>query len=396
MNQQRRNACILLGGLAVILGIGAVDASADVTGSFTTHIVMMPAGDQSPASEVGMLEFDLQNEIDLSLVVSGFRTTFHGHFGLAGVEDVILTMSVLIGSLDVETQMVFGRFDDDDTIPDKDQISFIKKRVTTAFNFGGVTLKNLAIFEDTNFPQTPEHAFGDVMTISGQTISGVSIKAQSGICADTTPNAIKKHTWSFSVVPECHQEPKPDLLYTYEKLTINGIPISSSITGKAVVECIQVQACELTQTILVSGGIVPLSATFTIEDLFTFSFGTATLTFSSGPGSLSVTFDDTGDISQIGVQLAPTINPDTNPATLDIDGNVEPGAGLTSGSIGIEVTRGLLTFEADANFTDGPPATFDGVDFSVDATIDFVEIEATLAFEPGQMVEIESFWTVNF
>ena len=396
MNPQRLHVLILFCAFALFVGIGSVSAQADVTGDFTTHIVMIPAGEQTPSSEVGMLEFDLQNEINLSLVISGFRTTFHGHFGLAGVEDMILTMAVLIGSLDLETQMVFGRFDNDDTIPDKEQLTFIKKRVTTTFNFGGVTLKNLAIFEDTNFPQTPELAFGDVMTISGQTTSGVSIEAQSGICADTTTNAIKKHTWSFSVVPECHQEPKPELAYTYEKLTISGIPISAGMTGKAVIECIQVQACELTQTILVSGGVVPLSATFTIEDLFTFTFGTATLTFSSGPGSLAITFDDTGQISLIVVRLAPTINPDTNPATLNVFGNVQPGEGLTSGSIGIEVTRGPLTFEADANFSEGPPASFSGVDFSVDATIDLLEVEATLSFEPGEMVEIESFWTVSF
>ena len=396
MNHQRLNGLLILFCVALIVGLWPTSARADVTGNFTTHIVMMPVGEQSPSSEVGMLEFDLQNEINLSLVISGFRTVLHGHFGLAGPEDVILTLAAVMGSLDLETQMVFGRFDNDDTVPDKAQLSFIKKRVTATLNFGGVTLKNLAIFEDTNFPQSPEYAFGDVMTISGQTTSGVSIEAQSGICADATTNSIKKHTWSFSVVPECHQEPKPDLLYTYEKLTISGIPIAAGITGKAVIECIQVQACELTQTILVSGGIVPLSATFTVEDLFTFKFGSATLTFSSGPGSLAVTFDDTGEISLIVVRLAPTINPDTNPATLNVDGIVQPGEGLTSGSIGIEVTRGLLTFEADANFSDGPPASFDGVDFSVDADIDFVEIEATLSFEPGQMVEIESYWTVNF
>ena len=396
MNQQRQRVFILLFSVVVFLGVWVAPAQADVTGSFTVHVVMMPAVEQTPTSEIGMLEFDLQNEINLSLVVSGFRTTFHGHFGLAGVEDMILTMAVLIGSLDLETQLVFGRFDDDDAIPDKEQLAFIKKRLTTTFNFGGVTLKNLAIFEDTNFPQSPQYAFGDVMTISGQTTSGVSIEAQSGFCADTTSNSIKKHTWSFSVVPECHQEPKPDLLYTFEKLTINGIPIAPSITGKSVVECIQVQACELSQTVLVSGGVVPLSATFTIEDLFTFSFGTATLTFRSGSGSLSLTFDGAGEIDNVSITLGPTINPDTNPATLNVDGSLEPGVGLVDGAIGIEVTRGLITFEADANFSDGPPATFEGVDFSVDATIDLLEVEATLSFEPGELVQIESFWTVNF
>ncbi len=373
-----------------------MSAAGDVTGDFTTHVVMMPVAEQSPASEVGRLEFDLQNEINLSLVVSGFRATVHGHFGLAGLEDVILTLGVTVGNLNVASQLVFGRFDDDDTIPDKDQPSFIKQRVTSTFNFGGVSLENLAIVEDTNFPQSPAYAFGDVFTISGQTTSGVSIEAQSGICADASTNSIKKHSWTFSVVPECHQEPKPNLVYNFEKLTISGIPIASDITGKAVVECVQVQACELTQTILVSGGVVPLSATFTIEDLFRFQFESVTLTFSSGPGTLSVTLDDAGDISLIAVRLGPTINADTNPATLNVAGSVEPGEGVTSGSIGIEVTRDFLDFEAEATFADGPPAEFDGVEFGVDATLKPLEIEATLSFNPDEMVEVESFWTVTF
>jgi len=396
MKQRRFNGLLILISAALIVGIGAVSAAADVTGDFTTHIVMMPVGEQSPASEIGRLEFDLQNEINISLAVSGFRSTFHGHFGLAGLEDVILTMAAMIGNLNVESQLVFGRFDDDDTVPDKDRPSFIKQRVTTAFNFGGVTLENLAIFEDTNFPQSPAYAFGDVFTISGQTTSGVSVEAQTGICVDTDVNSIKKHTWSFSVVSACHQEPKPDLLYTYEKLTVNGIPIAPEITGRAVIECVQVQACELTQTILVAGGVVPVSATFTIQDLFTLELGTLQLRLTSGPGSLSVSFSDLGEIDSIAIDLAPTINADTNPATLSIDADLDPGAGLTDGAIGIEVTRDFLNFTADASFEDGPPADFDGVEFGVDAEFAPIELEATLTYTPGEMVKIESFTTVTF
>ncbi len=401
MVPQRLFGITIITAICAFVSMLSVDGHADVTGSFTTHIAVSPQvlteEGQTPSSEIAPLFFDLQNEMNVSVILSGFNTTLHTHFGLAGLEDAILKFGVTIGSMDWQSELVFGRFDNDDTIPDKSDPSFIKQRVTTTFTVGGATLKSLAIFEDTNFPQTPEFAFGDVITISGQTASGITVRSRTGFCANRSANAIKKHTWTFSVAPGCHGEPKPNLVFAFENLTIRGIPIAPSITGKAVVDCVEITDCGMTQTLVVAGGPVPVQATLEWKDLFALSFGSASITFSSGVGSLIIDFDSLGSLSGISVSISPTINPDSNPATLDIDASVTPGQGLTSGSAAIEISRGPYTLEFSAEFGNGPPAQFEEASLGVETSMfGFIDFESTATFSKLSLVTIESFFTINF
>ena len=412
----------------------AFSAQADVTGSFSTHIGVTPQGVQTP-SEVQPLDFDIQNGINITVVISGLSTTLHSHFGLAGVEDVQLTYAATLGALDINGQFVFGRFtgvcqadtsliggDGSQCIPGfrvnnpyplTDDLLFIKKRVNTSISLGGVSFSNLAMFEDVNWPNTlnntthqtsdQEFAFGDVLTLSGQTPSGVSINATTGICASLSPNVIKKHDWQYEVNPDCaasaegNQGTKPELMFDFEKLNISGVPVASGVTASANVTCVQTTKCTMTNTFAFSGmGPVPFSASFIFTDLFSLAFSGADLTISSGPATFVLELDDTGQLTSVDLDLATTLNPDTNPATFTIDSSFTPGVGLSSADVGLSISRSNVDFGITASFAGGPPANFDEVSFSLGTAVGPVDISTSATFGAFGFDSSDTTLTINF
>jgi hypothetical protein len=403
--------------LVAILAVGtfASQSLADVTGSFGTHISIHP---QTTTSEISLIDFDIQNDLNITVVISGLSTTFHTHFGIAGVEDVIVSASATLGALDIQSQLVFGRFAGiclaasgpsclavaNNPIPLNDSLLFIKKRVTMTLSLGGVTFTNLALFEDTTFPetltptayQTQNFAFGDALTVSGQTPSGISISAQTGLCVTRTPNVIKKHSFPYEVNPACATTPKPDILFDFERLTVSGVPLAPGVTGSSVLSCVTITACSFTLTAAVAGGPIPFTANFTFTNLLSLTFGGANLVLSSGAGSLTIGITAAGQIGAVRMLLNATINPDTNPATLVIDARITPGVGLNLAFISLVIERAGLLLGVDATFAGGPPATFSDITFSITVPGSALTLEATMSYETTGSLGGDIYLTVNF
>ncbi len=380
------------------LGFFAVTTKADVTGNFGIHILVIP---QTTASEISPLLIDFQTELNLTYVVSGLSTTFHTHFGIAGVEDIQLTTSATLGALDLTAHLVFGRFAFGSTVPFYDTLHFIKKRVTASVSLGGVTFTNLAVFEDVDafVSQTPAYAFGDMLTVSGQTPSGIGLVFQTAICLENTPNRIKKHVLApNSVNPHCVSQPKPDILFDRETVRIIGVPIAPGVSASATVNCITVSACSFTTAFTFNTPTVPIpfTATFTFTNLTSLTFSGAQLVFTAGAGTLIVTISPTGTIAATAVSINATINPDTNPATLIIEAEIVPGVGLTDAVVVLAVTRLGFTMSATAVFGGGPPATFEEIVFAVDVPGGLVDFSASTIFTLLGLTQGEFFITVNF
>jgi len=298
---------ILAPALLLVAGL-STPAQADVTGTIGAHIAVEPIDDVFP-TETDFLRFDLQSNLTVNVSISGLTTTFHTHFGIAGLEDVIVTSSATLGALNLRNQLVFGRFDFGRTQPFgqssfQDKARFVRNETEVSISLGGVSFSNLAIVEDTLAfkSQSSAVAFGDVITLSGQTPSGISVTAQTGICAEPVASKIKKHNLGeFSVNIFCaapnfaRAVEKPELMFDFERLTFSGIPLASGITANAQIECVKTTACTVDQTINFSGvGPIPFKANFSFTDLFNLSFGGAVLTFSSGPATLDICLDSTG------------------------------------------------------------------------------------------------------
>jgi hypothetical protein len=247
--------------------------------------------------------------------------------------------------------------------------------VTASVSLGGVTFTNLAVIEDVNAfgalagtevggfngvvgpfilqPQSGFYAFGDILTVSGQTPSGVGLTFQTAICMENTPNLIKKHFLApNSLNPECVSFPKPDLLFDFETISITGVPIAAGVTASGTVSCVTITACVLRTSFTFNTPSVPIpfTSTFSFTDLTSLAFSGADLVFNAGAGTLVVSIDPTGTIAATSVTINATLNPDTNPATLIIAGTIVPGTGLTSAVVQLAITRLGFTMSATASF----------------------------------------------
>jgi len=354
---------------------------ADVTGNFGTHLALTP---QTTVSEFAPLNFDVQNELNLTFAVSGLSTTFHTHFGIAGVEDIIVSLSATLGAFDFDLALISGRFPFGSIDPFYNELHFVMQRVVASINLGGVLISNISQYEDTNAFVNPAEAYalGNVIQIEGQTISGITLHLSTGICMQQIPSSIKKHfaISPWSVNPDCATGPNPDLLFDFERVAVVGIPIMAGVFWDTTLNCIQTSACALKNLISLSGTSVPIAFSLTFSDLLNLEFGGAELILSGGVGTLSLELGANGSLGAAKVDVSTVINPDANPATFSIHAVVTPGVGMSEAILDLTVERLGMVFGTKAEWTGGPPALFSGVTFSLNIPADVL---AQVSILPG-------------
>jgi hypothetical protein len=241
--------------------------------------------------------------LTLNVTISGLTFSNSLAYGIAGIEHYIADLATTLGALDLRDEFVFAA-------PYKGALIsagggesfyktisawtfgervgpllFVKKRVTAELTIGGLTLRNLAIFEDVNFPSPYARgiidvngdgqydatdqlfALGDLLTISGETVSGIEVTSMTGFCLDWyyyyyfpkhqllkiyeyARNRIKKKTWNERVEPECAWWAIPaegggyktPILFTKELISIRNIPLPSGITVDSLIAVTPVAA----------------------------------------------------------------------------------------------------------------------------------------------------------
>jgi hypothetical protein len=389
--------CTLAVSLLCAIGIFTATAKADVTGEFVTHISLNP---QSTVSELSIINFDIENELNAEALLSGLATTFHTHFGIAGIEDVIIQLTTTLGVLDLRAMIVLGRFAFGSTSPFYPTLHFIMKKVDASVEIGGVLFSTTAQIQDTKAftSQSSAYAFGDVLKLSGQTPSGVNISSELGLCMQQIPSSIKKHPSlsPYSVNPHCATTPKPDILFDFETMLISGVPLAPNVVGTGFVSCITVGPCSVTTNILVSGGIVPFSIVVSFSNILNLTLGNLALTFFEGPGTLSIILLPNGTIGSINLTLNATLNADTNSASFSLSSAIVPGAGLTNATAQISIQRSALSVTATAVFGGGPPAVLQSVSFDFSAAVGIFVLETDAIFGPSGLITAIIQLTVNF
>lgn len=266
-------------------GFWSYTTKADVTGSFTTWITMQP---QTTSGETTAMDFDFEAELDLTVTISGLAMGHEVTFGVGGIEHYIMTLEATIGALEIKDEFVFatpyynvqtsyfagcGYYGPCFIHPKRGHYGgvrrgtmlFVKKRVAASMSIGGVTFSNLFMLEDTTFPsptatdpgtdyQTQHFAVGDIITIKGETPSGIMVQGITALCADEALfaiypkhellkiiewdyNLIKKKRWLQTVESDCYGFGvdtdggfKPAFAFTKEVLSISNIPLPSGIT----------------------------------------------------------------------------------------------------------------------------------------------------------------------
>lgn len=389
----KRSALIPFVVVALMLG-GWGTVQADIVGNSRVDFAMEPIPctliDEiklDTPCEKTLLMFDIESIIEATLVTDHLSLTTNFAIGIAGLEHTILTLGATIGEIDLISEVWFATpfeaVTDVNNHPNivmipPGKIMFVKKRFTTVVNLGGVTLRNLAMFEDVTFPnpnadygtsdcdgdgnpegtcvngvqtnpatqyQTQSFAFGDLIHLSGQTPSGITVSSEIGVCATRASNSVKKFSAVGSVNPECHSKPKPDLLFDFTSLSISGIPIAPQVTSNAQINCVQISKCSLTNTLSMSGGLpIPISVGFTLTDLFNLRFSNSVaLVLDSGPATINISFSNF-QFSGISLNYASTL--DGRNVTAGLGGNIgiSKGIGITGARLNLSVVSG--TFNA--------------------------------------------------
>ncbi len=230
-----------------------------VTGSFSIHLSLKP----QTTSEKAPFDIDFQAELNLKLAMSGLEFSFASIFGITGIEHAVVNLEADLGTLTIKDEFVFATpFSNRPSpltpgcgppmatgslatglppCPDIVAVGpllFVKKRVTAVIDIGGVTLENLALFEDVHFSaplvslgrvsrrtvitggavprpaadpnkdnkynqQDQRFRFGNILTIKGETPSGIRLTATSAFNADLQRwNCIKKRCFRGTVIEE--------------------------------------------------------------------------------------------------------------------------------------------------------------------------------------------------
>jgi hypothetical protein len=337
---------------------------------------------------------------------------------------VILSVATTVGFIDIDDRFVFAQpfgaitdgsgmrnfacFENavDSGVCD---LFFVKKRVEVSIPISGVTLSNLALLEDINFPecnvvpletcvakpqsgvytaQSQAFAFGDLIEISGQTPSGITVTGRTGICFQNKSNLIKKHFFIGTVNPDCVEgaqtpSPKPPLFFDFESLSIEGVPLAADILMSTTVFCSQpTYACTFGVSLTFSGAVIfnPITLSLSFSTVTgPFTFGGLSLSLPAGVATITITFDAAFNLTSITASLNATINPDTKPGTLTATVTLIPGTGLTSMTLRLAVTRSGLTFSAVAAFS-GTPVVLTRVTFNLSAAAGVVTLRSAVTY----------------
>jgi len=428
---------------------------ADVTGSFGVDINMTPMGKQTEAVKFFI---DFQSNLQVNVTISGLTLGADLGFGVTGVEFAVLSLTTNLGALAVSDQFVFagafgcsdftaagiGTCANENTVAIGDgngdgvidnAVGFVKKRINLELNIAGITLTNLALFEDVDFPdisgaadhehdhfgptqpyflngtdvvvdnQTPTYGFGDVVSISGQTVSGITVSGSTALCASGT-NRIKKKSWSYEVNRACTAASaspidlgaKTPLMFEQETLNLSGIDFG----GGVVVDVATVfkPGTPLSSTITAKFSVLNLAdvtTTFTSDNITNLNLSSIVTSVSSG--NLSLTLTDLGGDLQIDstvAVLSTTLNANQNPASFTTTIATSKGTGITSAAFALGVTRGTLSVDSTTTFSGSGGLTWASTSFSVSAVSGDINFSAGLTYAQSGVSQTKLSGSVSF
>jgi len=444
----------------LILGF-AVVTKGDVTGSFDLHIQMIAMGTQTEAVQ---FFFDIQANLQVNVTLSGLTIGADIGFGTTGIEFAIINLNTSLGALQVNDQFVFaepfgctlytggavsnsaaggpsgqclGQYvvalgdGDGDGVVDG-EVGFVKKRIGLELNIAGITLNNLAIFEDVDFPdiqggsahehdhfdgtlaydlsgvnslvddQTPTFGFGDVISVSGQTVSGITVTGLTAFCANGR-NYIKKRNFQWEVNKACSAGfgngstpleggAKTPLLFEREDLSIEGIELGGIVLDISTTFLPLQPISSVINASFTLLDLADITATLTSDNITNLAFSSLSLAVSSG--NLSVALVDTdGDLQFDGTSssLSLVLNPNQNPADLTISLNSD-STGLTNASFALGISRGILSLDTTTNFAGDGSGNLEWTGTSFALSVDYgngFALTALTGFSPAGIGTID-------
>ncbi len=386
----KRFSWVLLVTILLSVAIFSTAKADEISGNFKFDISLKP---QTTAAEASKFDIDFEALLDLYIPLDNLEVGAHTALGVAGLEHAVFDLEAIFPAWTIKDEFAFAVPFQTTTggavtvIPPGDLL-FVKKRVEITLTYAGITLKNLAIFEDATFPNPgaaytgtdygpsdQNFHFGDIIALSGQTTDGVRVEAVTGLCAaPDSSNSIKKKSWSGSVCENGEFE------FTVEKITISNLSVGG-ISFRSVTKFKPARPVSETLTLKFSlADLADVTAVFTTDDITSFSLSS---------GSLKMEVDNITLTTSIGSDLSITSNSVTvklviDTLTLTATATLTPDTGMTSLSLS---ARFALTddssFSISSSFSGGPPASWSSTTFTLGSVVGGIDVSLDSTFAPS-------------
>jgi hypothetical protein len=348
--------------------------------------------------------FDFESILEVNFTISGLTLGNHIAMGLAGIEHYIFSLSTTIGALDLVDEFWFAA----PYNKNNEQVGpfqFVKKRVTGEITIGGLSFAALVLFEDVYFdhPYTRDPALlgkyyglGTVLTLSGQTVSGIGVESVTGICADPTkPNKVKKWSKDGRVNPLCALFSIPEdgggktpLYFEFEGLYLTGIQVGP-LTLDASAEFRPFHPISIALTGYMTFMGVDLTFTALSENITTFEISETTLSLAFDTYFTVDITDANGNlILDAGDSIVVKSSIPIQGATFSNKVVILPPTGFSSGEFGMTIPVSIGKLTAKVTFT--PPdftmsawvftltSNIAGVDFSISSNFTMTGLTSAL------------------
>jgi len=390
--------------LAAIVAIALFStvAQAGVEGKFVFDFYVTP---QTTTAQFSLIDVNFEGLLYLNMELSGLKMSTFTAFGAAGLETMILGFSTLLGPLAINDQFWFSvPYGGPTNCPQvcqvqqgvtycwnacdprlDDELYFVKKRVQLDLTIGGITIGGLILFENPNFtypytgqiPVPEAYYFGVCLSVSGTTVSGITISSSSGFfCNPGVKNVVKKYSAYGVVVPPTPDNPLPWAeTIKISGIQIGGLTFSSTTTFSA--------SDPFTESLSVSWSLAGMlvKANFEMADLPLLKFKSASLTLALDNisvviadlnGNLMLDSLDLVTITAAGVAI--------QAATVDATITIVPGGGGVAGlSFGLTLPIPIGTFTGTLTYG-GTPLAWETFDFALDANVAGLGVELTATF----------------
>ncbi len=243
----------------LLLGLGSLESwAAPLSGRWEARLLLIADG---PQPKIAQPPFAFDSLLQLDLRVSGFHIRSLTTMSTVGVEVQLLQLDATLGALTLQDLFLFSR-----NIVEADQnyqIRFVrpdpggvtgqyipifykdlvtpyaqlarllgptltgsvtlrKKIVEAQLSIGGLTVRTVGLFANFGSAMAPQWEVGALVTVSGQTVSGVTVRSETYIGARR----------GFECVGECvpelqffHGRVVPGLDFEYERLIVSDIKL---------------------------------------------------------------------------------------------------------------------------------------------------------------------------
>jgi hypothetical protein len=365
-----------------------------------------PSGPATPVfCENTIPKLDFESSLNVNWTISGLTFGLNSVAGFTGIEQVLTIFKTSLADPSITDQFFFAVPFGTDAITFvglglvghqtqsetaftviSNNLLFVKKRVSFSLAIAGIVLSNLAEFGDFSFPMaqtlepcaenwqdfaplgTPDKcnvlpsqssftaytaasqhfAFGDALSVSGQTVSGITVINTASLNLDTNRYESFKKISLRGVL----------CAGALETITVSGIPVAGGITADeqlsftiapggfaapgSLPACIG-NAFQADTTLEIATPLGSVQALLRSGTPFSTFFRGVTLSFSSGALSLVQGLDGNLMPLDLTATLSATLNSDSNPARLKLTAILCQQAGKLDALTAVDCTTVLAS-----------------------------------------------------